>query len=89
MEQVHAAYLQFIQRVPFYGLAVLCLDNVNVRALLPHVNKRFVTYGTAPDADWQARELRVEGLETVFEVWRGGRAARARCGCACRAATTR
>jgi UDP-N-acetylmuramate--alanine ligase len=72
MEQVRAAYLKFIQRVPFYGLAVLCVDNVNVRGLLPHVNKRFVTYGTAPDADWQARELRVEGLETVFEVWRVG-----------------
>jgi UDP-N-acetylmuramate--alanine ligase len=72
MEKVRAAYLQFIQRVPFYGLAVLCIDNVNVRALLPHVNKRFVTYGTAPDADWQARELRVDGLETVFEVWRVG-----------------
>ena len=72
MEHVRAAYLQFIHRVPFYGLAVLCIDNVNVRALLPQVNKRFVTYGTAPDADWQARELRVEGLQTVFEVWRLG-----------------
>ena len=71
MEKVRAAYLQFIHRVPFYGLAVLCIDNVNVRAMLPHVNKRFVTYGTAPDADWQARELRVEELVTVFEVWRG------------------
>src|SRR5262245_47218275 len=72
MEHGRAAYLQFIHRVPFYGLAVLCIDNVNVRALLPQVNKRFVTYGTAPDADWQARELRVEGLQTVFEVWRLG-----------------
>jgi UDP-N-acetylmuramate--alanine ligase len=72
MERVRESYLQFIHRVPFYGLAVLCLDNVNVRALLPQVRKRFVTYGTAPDADWQARDLRVEGLETVFETWRGG-----------------
>jgi UDP-N-acetylmuramate--alanine ligase len=73
MERVREAYLQFMHRVPFYGLAVLCIDNVNVRALLPQVRKRFVTYGTSPDADWQARELRVEGLDTVFEVWRGGR----------------
>ena len=72
MDQVHDAYLQFIHRVPFYGLAVLCLDNVNVRALLPSLHKRFVTYGTSPDADWQARELRVEGLNTHFEVWHGG-----------------
>src|SRR2546426_10876982 len=73
MERLRDAYLQFIHRVPFYGLAVLCIDNVNVRALLPQVRKRFVTYGTTPDADWQARDLRVTGLETAFEVWRGER----------------
>jgi len=73
MERVRSAYLEFIHRVPFYGLTVLCLDNVNVRALLPHLRKRFVTYGTSPDADWQARDLRVEGLETVFDAWHGER----------------
>ncbi|HXJ36709.1 MAG TPA: UDP-N-acetylmuramate--L-alanine ligase [Candidatus Eisenbacteria bacterium] len=71
MEKVKAAYLQFVQRVPFYGLAVLCIDNVNVRAMLPKMNKRYVTYGTSSDADWQVRDLRVEGMETLFEVWRG------------------
>ncbi|MCZ6559857.1 MAG: Mur ligase domain-containing protein, partial [Gammaproteobacteria bacterium] len=45
MDRVRAAYLDFINRVPFYGRAVLCLDSVNVRALLPQVRKRFVTYG--------------------------------------------
>ncbi len=73
MERVKAAYSQFVQRVPFYGLAVLCIDNVNVRAMLPKMNKRYVTYGTTPDADWQARDLRVEGMETLFDVWRGDR----------------
>jgi UDP-N-acetylmuramate--alanine ligase len=37
------------------------------------MNKRYVTYGTSPDADWQARELKVDGMETHFEVWRGER----------------
>ena len=73
MDRLREAYLQFIHRVPFYGLAVLCIDNVNVRALLPQVRKRFVTYGTSPDADWQARDLHVRGLETIFEAWRGER----------------
>ncbi len=73
MERLRGAYLEFIHRVPFYGLAVLCLDNVNVRALLPHLRKRCVTYGTSPDADWQARELRVEGLDTLFDAWHGGK----------------
>jgi UDP-N-acetylmuramate--alanine ligase len=52
---------------------VLCIDNVSVRALIPQVRKRFTTYGTSPDADWQARDLRIEGLDTVFEAWRGER----------------
>jgi UDP-N-acetylmuramate--alanine ligase len=73
MEKVKAAYLQFVQRVPFYGLAVLCIDNVNVRAMLPKMNKRYVTYGTSSDADWQARDLVVDGMETRFEAWRGER----------------
>ena len=70
IERVREAYRQFVQRVPFYGLAVLCIDNVNVRAMLPQLNKRFVTYGTVPDAEWQARDLKVEGLRTTFELWR-------------------
>src|SRR5262245_34759325 len=49
VERMHEAYLQFINRVPFYGLAVLCLDSVAVRALLPRVRKRFVTYGLDGD----------------------------------------
>jgi UDP-N-acetylmuramate--alanine ligase len=71
LEKAKAAYLSFINRIPFYGRAVLCLDSVNVRALLPQVHKRFVTYGLGPDAELTARELRVSGLTTSCEVWHG------------------
>lgn len=71
MDRVQAAYLDFINRIPFYGRAVLCLDSVHVRALLPQVRKRFVTYGLSPEADIQAKRLTVSGLTTRCEVWRG------------------
>lgn len=71
MERVKAAYLDFINRVPFYGRAILCLDSVNVRALLPQVRKRFVTYGVSPEAELTARNLTVSGLTTRCEVWHG------------------
>src|SRR5260221_4274262 len=71
MERVKAAYLDFINHVPFYGRAILCLDSVNIRALLPHVRKRFVTYGLSPDAEFTARNLTVTGLTTRCEVWHG------------------
>jgi len=73
MEQVHAAYLQFINRVPFYGLAVLCIDSVAVRALLPQVRKRFVTYGLAADADVQGVNPEVSREGTRFDVLENGR----------------
>ena len=71
MDRVRDAYLRFVNRIPFYGRAVLCLDSVNVRALLPHVHKRFVTYGLSPEADLMARDVRVSGMTTRCEVWAG------------------
>ncbi len=65
MERLNESFLDFINKVPFYGLAVLCLDNANVRALLPKVRKRFTTYGLSPDADFsvQAIEIKADGVD--------------------------
>ena len=68
LESVKAAFAEFVNRVPFYGCAVLCLDNPNVRAVLPQVRKRFVTYGSSADADWVASDLAVRGMETHFDA---------------------
>ena len=58
IDEIRAAFLEFIQKVPFYGAAILCLDDENVQQLLPSVNRRSITYGrshqavlTIPDAD--------------------------------------
>ncbi len=72
MDRVRAAYLEFMNRVPFYGVSVLCLDSVNVRSLLPQVRKRVLTYGTTDDCDYVARDLCVIGMETICEVVRHG-----------------
>jgi UDP-N-acetylmuramate--alanine ligase len=72
MDRVRAAFLEFMNRVPFYGVSVLCLDSVNVRALLPQVRKRVVTYGTTDDCEYVARDLCVIGMETMCEVVRNG-----------------
>ena len=71
MDRVRAAYLEFMNRVPFFGASVVCLDDPTLRGLLPQVRKRVITYGTAPDADYVARDLVVCGMETSFEVVRG------------------
>jgi UDP-N-acetylmuramate--alanine ligase len=68
MERVREAYQSFINRVPFYGVAVLGIDSVNVRGLLPGVRKPAVTYGVAPDADLRAENIVIEGFSTRFDV---------------------
>jgi UDP-N-acetylmuramate--alanine ligase len=73
MDRVHEAYANFINRVPFYGVAVLGIDSVNVRGLLPQVRKPLITYGVAPDANLRAEKIGIDGLSTRFEVIRDGR----------------
>jgi UDP-N-acetylmuramate--alanine ligase len=65
MERLNESFLTFVNKIPFYGLAVLCLDNANVRALLAKVRKRFATYGLSPEAEFSARDLKLnpEGVE--------------------------
>ncbi|MDH3445958.1 MAG: UDP-N-acetylmuramate--L-alanine ligase, partial [Deltaproteobacteria bacterium] len=68
MERLNESFLNFVNRIPFYGLAVLCLDNANVQALLPKVKKRCVTYGLSAQADYSAREIKMSDAGVEFAV---------------------
>jgi UDP-N-acetylmuramate--alanine ligase len=57
MERLDESFLMFINKIPFYGLAVLCIDDPRVRGLAPKVKKRFTTYGLSPDAEFSAQDL--------------------------------
>ena len=59
-------FVDFINKVPFYGLAVLCLDHPNVREILPRVEKRYVTYGLSEKAAYRAVDLEFDGLRSRF-----------------------
>ena len=69
-DNVKKAFTDFCNRVPFYGVAALCLDNPGVQAILPNVTKRFTTFGIAAQATYRARNVRPEGLTTRFVAWR-------------------
>jgi len=68
MDHLKESFLDFINKVPFYGQAVLCLDDPHVRSLLPKVKKRYVTYGLSPEADFYARDLQANGMEMKCSV---------------------
>jgi UDP-N-acetylmuramate--alanine ligase len=72
MDKVREAFADFINRVPFYGVAVLGIDSVNVRGLMATIRKPMVTYGVAQDADLRAEKIVIDGLSTRFEVIRKG-----------------
>jgi UDP-N-acetylmuramate--alanine ligase len=72
MKELEAAFLEFANKVPFYGAAVVCLDHPRVQALLPKLQKRYLTYGLSAQADYRARDVHFQGLESSFEVVRSG-----------------
>ncbi|GAB6904827.1 UDP-N-acetylmuramate:L-alanine ligase [Desulfosarcina cetonica] len=72
MEAIKEVFLEFLDRIPFYGLAVLCLDNEPLQALLPRVKKRMITYGRSTQADLQARDIQLAGMKSRFKVFHRG-----------------
>jgi UDP-N-acetylmuramate--alanine ligase len=73
LEEIQTAFLEFINKVPFYGLAVLCLDHENVQALIPQVKKRYVTYGLSPQANYRAGSISFQGVMTSFRAFENDR----------------
>jgi UDP-N-acetylmuramate--alanine ligase len=72
LAQIQDAFRQFLSRIPFYGAAVVCRDDPNVRAILDGVDRKLITYGFDDEADIRATDLVVEGFESTFVVHRRG-----------------
>ena len=70
LDALREAFLAFVNRVPFYGAAVLCLDQPDIQRLLPRVEKRVITYGLEASADLVARRVQLAGLTSRFDVHR-------------------
>jgi UDP-N-acetylmuramate--alanine ligase len=67
-ERVLECFTDFINRVPFYGAAILCLDDENVQRVLPHVRRRVITYGTSPQADLMIRDVEMGDTASSFTI---------------------
>lgn len=63
-------FIEFLHHVPFYGLAVMCVDDAGVREILPHLSKPIRTYGTLATADVRAVDIKQQGMCTTFTVQR-------------------
>jgi UDP-N-acetylmuramate--alanine ligase len=68
IEHIKDIFLEFIDRLPFYGVAVVCIDNDNVAQILPHIHKRIFTYGLSEQADLQAVKITSGNGTSCFTV---------------------
>jgi UDP-N-acetylmuramate--alanine ligase len=72
LNSIKEAFLSFIDRIPFYGLAVLCLDNEPIQELIPKIKKRFTTYGMSTQADFHARDIVFSDQKSRFDIYHMG-----------------
>ncbi|PLX80759.1 MAG: UDP-N-acetylmuramate--L-alanine ligase [Desulfuromonas sp.] len=68
IEEIKQTFIAFLNKVPFYGLVVLCLDDPQIQAVIPEIKKRFVTYGLSSQADLVATDIEHEGTGSSFVV---------------------
>ncbi len=73
LEHIKTTFLEFLNRLPFYGLAILCLDDPHIPSLIPKLQKRYRTYGLTAQADLQAREVKQNGLSTQYRLYSSGK----------------
>ncbi len=68
LEEIQCTFLQFVNRVPFYGAVILCLDEPNVQTILPDVKRPVITYGTSSQADLVISDVKLEGMSSRFRL---------------------
>ena len=73
IEEIRDAFVDFVNKVPFYGAAILCLDDENVQQILPRVKRRTITYGVSAQADLRIAESSCGHFSSAFRLWRGER----------------
>jgi UDP-N-acetylmuramate--alanine ligase len=72
LNDIKAVFLNFLERIPFYGLAVLCLDNEPIQELIPRIKKRYTTYGMSSQADFQIRDAECGRHKSRFNIYHRG-----------------
>ncbi len=71
-QRLKDTFIEFLHHLPFYGLAVMCLDDEGIREILPKISKPVITYGVHEDADIRAVDISQNGMLTTYSVLRKG-----------------
>lgn len=68
LDEIKASFTAFLNKVPFYGLDIICIDNVNLQSIIPLLKRRYMTYGLSKQADLRAEGIVYEGFRSRFRV---------------------
>ncbi|OGL41024.1 MAG: UDP-N-acetylmuramate--L-alanine ligase [Candidatus Schekmanbacteria bacterium GWA2_38_11] len=69
LQKIKETFLDFINKVPFYGVSVVCMDDENIQSIIPGIEKRFITYGLKGQADYTANSINFSGFRSEFDVF--------------------
>ncbi len=72
MDELENTFMAFLDKIPFYGLSVLCIDCPRIKELSNNFKKRFITYGFDEEAELRAQDVKISGFETKFDVYLNG-----------------
>ncbi len=72
LEEIQSAFVEFVNHVPFYGAAVLCMEDENIQQIFPSVRRRTITYGRSAQVDLEIQNVVLAGGHSDFTVRRGG-----------------
>src|SRR3954462_6784566 len=68
LDAIRSAFIEFVNKIPFYGAAIVCLDDPNVQGILPEIRRRTITYGTTAQADVEAMEISCSPFASDFRL---------------------
>ncbi|MBN1290927.1 MAG: UDP-N-acetylmuramate--L-alanine ligase [Candidatus Latescibacteria bacterium] len=69
LEDIRSAFLEFVNKVPFYGSVILCIDDNGVQSIIPGISRRMVSYGISRQAEIRADNITFSGTESTFDVF--------------------
>ncbi|MFC1650677.1 UDP-N-acetylmuramate--L-alanine ligase [Candidatus Latescibacterota bacterium] len=72
IDDIKSAFVQFVNKVPFWGSVILCIDNLGVQSIIPEIERKIITYGVSPHAEIRAVNIVYEGIKTTFNVVANG-----------------
>ncbi len=73
MDETKSSFLKFINHIPFYGVSILCQDDENIQSLMPDIEKRFITYGLKGKPDYLAKNIKMSGESTRYDIYSHGK----------------